>query len=201
MYNNFCFATIFFIALSPFVYAVEHEQHLSPDGRFVVSVRPTPGKMVSTALGDMEATELWISRVDGSEAKMLVRGASADSPKKTIAGISVPQFSPDGRRIYFLSIAWITSGAVHVIDLKSSKERFLCDGSSLEVIPRGKYAGHLIVNQHRYFMGGGTYNWFWLLTPEGKEVAPIAPDDGKGSEYSLESFREIYIPSSPEGKK
>jgi hypothetical protein len=201
MYKKFRFATVLFIALSPFVYAAEHERYLSPDGRFVVSVRPTTERMVSTALGDMEATELWISRVDGSEARMLIRSTSSDSPRKTIAGIRALQFSPNGRRIYFLSVAWVTSGAVHMIDLESGHDRFLCDGNSLEVIPRGKYAGHLIVNQHRYFMGGGSYDWFWLLTPEGKEVAPIAPDDRKGAQYSLKSFREQYIPSLPEGRK
>jgi dipeptidyl aminopeptidase/acylaminoacyl peptidase len=197
MYKNFCRAALFFITLLPSVYSAEHERNLSPDGRFVASVRPTPGRLIDTALGDMEATELWISRVDGSEARMLVRGVYSDSPKKTIAGISAPRFSPDGRRIYFLSSAWITSRAIHVIDVKSGREHFLCAGNSLEVIPRGKYTGHLIVNRHRYFLGGGSYDWFWLLTPEGKEIDPIA----SGNEYSLESFRKMYIPSSPGRKK
>ena len=197
MYKIFCFATILFISLSPSIYSVECERNLSPDGRFVTYVRPTPGRIVDTALGEMEATELWISRVDGSEARMLIRGIYSDSPKKSIVGIGWPQFSPNGRRIYFLSSAWVTSEAVHVIDLESGHENYLCDGNSLEVIPRGKYAGYLIVNQHRYFLGGGSYDWFWLLTSEGKQIDPIA----SGDEESLEFFREMYIPSSPGRKK
>lgn len=197
MYKIFCFAMMLFFALLHSIYSVDYERNLSPDGRFVAFIRPTPGQTIDTVYGEMEATELWISRVDGSEAKMLVRGTYSDSPKKTIAGISTPQFSPDGRKIHFLSIAWVTSEAVHVIDLKSGNEHYLCDGNSLEVIPRGKYAGHLIVNPHRYFLGGGSYDWFWLLTPEGKEIDPIA----SGDVDSLEPFREMYIPSSPGTKK
>jgi Tol biopolymer transport system component len=197
MYKKICLATILFIAFSASVYSAEYERNLSPDGRFVTYVRPTQGRLIDTAYGEIEATELWISRVDGSEARMLVRDVYSDSPKKTIAGIGWPQFSPNGRRIYFMSIAWVTSDAVHVIDLESGHEHYLCDGNSLEVIPRGKYAGDLIVSQHRYFLGGGSYDWFWLLTSEGKQIDPIA----SGDENSLELFREMEIPSSPGAKK
>jgi hypothetical protein len=44
------------------------------------------------------------------------------------------------------------------------------------VVRSGEYRDCLLVARHRYFIGGGTYNWFWLLRPDGKEVGPVGED-------------------------
>ena len=39
-----------------------------------------------------------------------------------------------------------------------------------------RYAPHAsdwTMLQHRYFLGGGSYDWYWLLRPDGKEVGPV----------------------------
>lgn len=90
------------------------------DGR-VAFVRATPGRLVSTSLGDEQVTELWVANADGSHARRLLTGASGDSVERTIAAMSSPQFSPDGRRIYFLSRAWVTSDAVHAVDVATGR--------------------------------------------------------------------------------
>jgi hypothetical protein len=156
----------------------------SPDGELVVFVRSTPAQTVEVGAGEWEATELWTVRVDGTEAQMRVRGGTSATLETTRAGFSDPQFSPDGRRIYFLSQAWVTSRAVHVADLNTGEVRFVCPGNSLEVIPRGEYAGHLMVSQHHYFLGGGSYDWLWLVTPNGRVVGPVAE----------QGFRQLFIP-------
>lgn len=167
---------------------LDGEPRLSPDARTVAFVRGTPGDSVDTALGREEATALWIIGVDGGGARMLVRGRSADSPERTLARFQSPQFSPDGRRIYFLSSAWATSGAVHAVEMASGGERFVAPGNSLEVVPSGEYAGHLLVSQHRYFLAGGSYDWVWLLTPDGAEVGPVGE-----SEEAVEEFRALHV--------
>ena len=86
-----------------------------------------------------------------------------------IGGIAGAQFSPDGRRLYFVSSAWATSGAVHVIDLATRKERFFTDGSSLVIVPNGDYRGCLLIQKHKYFIGGGAYDW--LEQTESNETA------------------------------
>jgi len=40
-------------------------------------------------------------------------------------------------------------------------------------VSKGQYKGYLIVNQHRYFIGGGSYDWYWLFSPAGKEAGPF----------------------------
>jgi hypothetical protein len=72
--------------------------------------------------------------------------------------------------------AWATSGAVHVVDTTNRKERYLFPGSDLKAVTSGEYKDCLLVQQHKYFVGGGSYDWFWLLRPDGKEVGPVGED-------------------------
>jgi len=170
----------------------DRDASLSPDGRTIAFVRGTPGDSVQTALGPDEATSVWVVRTDGSGARMLVRGRAAGEPERALALMSSPQFSPDGKRLYFLSVAWVTSGAVHAVDVASGEERFVLPGLSVEVVPRGHYAGHLLVTQHRYFIIGGSYDWVWLFTPDGREVGPIGESDA-----AVATFREDFEDDGP----
>jgi dipeptidyl aminopeptidase/acylaminoacyl peptidase len=149
---------------------------LSPDGKSVVFVRGTPDTIVATGSGDVEATELWIVGSDGRKPALLVKGHTADDARQIVGGIVGAQFSPDGKHLYFVSAAWATSGAVHVVDLATRKEHFFTDGSALEVVPNGDHKGSLLIQKHKYFIGGGTYDWFWLIKPDGKEVGPVGED-------------------------
>lgn len=167
---------------------VDRDPVLSPDGRTVAFIRGTPADSVDTVLGREEATALWTIGVDGSGARVLVRGRSSETPGEVLALLQSPVFSPDGSRVYFLSAAWATSGAVHAVDVSTGAERFIAPGNSLEVIPSGDYAGFLLVSQHRYFLAGGSYDWYWLVSPEGREIDPVGED-----EAALEEFRAMYV--------
>jgi dipeptidyl aminopeptidase/acylaminoacyl peptidase len=164
----------------------DYQPGLSPDRRRIAFVRRTPGRTVQTPLSDTEATELWLVDSDGEHAELLVSGKEADEPKTILADFSSPQFSPDGQRIYFLSAGWVTSGAVHVVDIQSRTESFVSPGNTLEVIQKGKYRGYLIVQEHKYFVGAkvGSYDDYWLLTPSGTEIRHI------GGERSYRNFKK-----------
>src|SRR5437660_9310569 len=86
----------------------DSQPSLSPDRTRVAFVRRTPGKTVQTSLSDTEATELWVVNSDGKQPELLVSGKEDEDPKRSLADFSSPQFSPDGRRIYFMSIGWVT---------------------------------------------------------------------------------------------
>jgi dipeptidyl aminopeptidase/acylaminoacyl peptidase len=159
---------------------------LSPDGHWVVFVRTLPGKTIATGNGDSPATELWQIGVDGKHATLLVRPRSSDKMENVLANLSKPQFSSDGRRVFFVSDAFATSGAVHVVDTTNGKEHFVCGGSDVEVIRSGEYRDCLLVAQHRYFIGGGSYDWYFLLHADGKEIGPVGED--------TENFKATYAP-------
>jgi WD40-like Beta Propeller Repeat len=166
---------------------LDGEPALSPDGRTIAFIRRIRGDSIQSVSGPEEATALWIIGVDGSSPRMLVRARYADDPTQMLAGFQHTQFSPNGRQIYFITPAWVTSGAVHAVEVSSGCERFVAPGNTLEVVPSGMYAGHLIVSQHRYFIAGGSYDWLWLLTSQGETVGPLGEEGA-----SLEAFRETY---------
>ncbi|HET7234270.1 MAG TPA: hypothetical protein VFJ16_29930 [Longimicrobium sp.] len=163
------------------------DARLSPDGRTIAYVDGTPDRLIAAAGEATQATELKTIGVDGRNARVLVRGRPSESPREVLADFMSPRFSPDGRRIYFLSSGWATSGAVHAVDVATGREWFVVPGNSLEVVRSGEYAGHLLVSQHRYFLVAGSYDWLWLFTPDGREVGPVGEDEG-----AAEEFREMY---------
>lgn len=159
---------------------------LDPAKQRIAFVRATPGKTVETGSGEAEATELCIIDTEGKTGEVLVTGANHPKPEEVLGDFSTPCFSPDGGTLYFVSAAWATSGAVHAYDFATKQVRYICPGNDLSVVPgKGEYAGHLLMTQHRYFLGGGSYDWYWLCKPDGTEVGPVGED--------TKMFREMYM--------
>jgi dipeptidyl aminopeptidase/acylaminoacyl peptidase len=149
---------------------------LAPDGKWVAFVRKVDGKKIATGSDEEEPTELWQVRVDGKEPSLLLKCRDAEKPESVIGGFENLQFSTNGKLLYFVTPAWATSGAVHVVDTTNRKERYVLPGNNLKVVARGEYKDCLLVQQHRYFVGGGSYDWFWLMRTDGKEVGPVGED-------------------------
>lgn len=157
---------------------------LDPQRKWVAFVRAIDGKAIASGADETAPAELWQIRADGKEPLMLVRTRQSEKIEELIAGFEDVQFSSDGRRVYFVTPAWATSGAVHVVDTTNRKERFLVPGNNLRVLHRGEYRDHLLLQQHRYFLGGGSCDWFYLFSPEGKEVGVVGED--------VENFLNTY---------
>jgi hypothetical protein len=120
---------------------------------------------------------------DDLRAERLVSGGEETNLEKSIAVVNSPQFSPDGKKVYFLSTAWVTSDAVHVVDIGSKVETFMCAGNTIDVISTGKYRGFLVVQKHRYYPREGSYDHYWLVSPKGVEVRQI------GDEQDYQRFK------------
>jgi len=149
---------------------------LAPDGKWVAFVRKVEGKKIATGSDEVEPTELWQVRIDGKEPSLLVKCHDSEKVESIVAAFDNLQFSTNGKLLYFVTPAWATSAAVHVVDTTNRKERYCFPGGDLKVVPKGEYKDCLIVQQHRYFIGGGSYDWYWLLKPDGKEVGPLGED-------------------------
>ncbi|WP_224369574.1 TolB family protein [Hyalangium versicolor] len=158
---------------------------LSPDGKSLVFVRKGAGRKLESASGEVDANEIWWMDTAGGKPRRLVQSAASDDPKKFLGALQAPQFAPDGKTVFFLSAAWTTSNAVHKVDVATGKVQFIAAGNTLEVVPRGDHRGRLIVQVHKYFLGGGSYDWYWLLEPDGREVGAIGEDDS--------GFRALYL--------
>jgi hypothetical protein len=150
---------------------------LAPDRKWVVFVRKIDGDKIVTGADETDPTELWQVRVDGKEPTMLLRcGETKGDKDHPLAAFQSLQFSTNGKLVYFSSPQWATSGAVHVVDTTNRNEHYLFPGNEVKVVTGGEYKDCLLVQQHRYFIGGGSYDWFWLLRPDGKEVGPVGED-------------------------
>jgi len=162
---------------------------LSQDGKKVVFLRKSDreahGEHGDDSGSAILADQIWIVDIDGENAKILVRDRNPDDRghdkwrgEDVIAHIEddTLQFSPDGKRLYFISSAWVTAGALHSVNVDGTDERFIASANTLKVIGKGEYTGCVIVSQHRYFLTGGSYDWYYVFTPEGKEIGPLGDD-------------------------
>ena len=149
---------------------------LAPDGKWLVFVRKVEGKKIVTPSDEVDPSELWQVRTDGKEATLLVKCRMSQEPDSVIAGFENLQFSTNGKLVYFYTPAWATSGAIHVVDTTNRKERLAFAGNDFKVVRSGQFRDCVLVQQHRYFLGGGSYDWFWLFKPDGKEIGPVGED-------------------------
>jgi hypothetical protein len=159
----------------------------SPDKKWIVFVKKNNKYIVPrncfyfAAKGD-HADEIWIVNTNKMTKKMLVAPHFSCGDVSTV--ILDPhnlQFSPDSKTLYFETSAWVTSGAVHAIDVDGNHLRFVTDGSELRVVQDGSYKGDVIVSQHRYRFKGntplGSYDWDCLLTPRGRRIKVYKKED------------------------
>jgi len=159
---------------------------LSPDGMSVVYTRQGRGRSIKGydlgqfCLDTPRPDQLRQVNIDGSDDRLLLDGRKG-SGEAQLCDFRSKQFSSDGRRLYFLTPAWATSGALHVFDLRTREEHFLQPANDLLVLNFciGKYKDDLVLLAHRYFVFGGSYDWYWLYDPATrKELGPLGHFDG-----------------------
>jgi hypothetical protein len=164
------------------------------DGKSIAFVRDTQGVLVDAGAGDVNATELWLLNLDTKQAELLIKGKDDPQVEKILAGFDSPRFSPDSRFIYFKSAAWVTSDSIQKISLDTKEVRFMIDGVTLEVIPKGKYSGFLLVDRAliKFDKNGDSLGrdvYLWLVSPDGKPIKEI----GQAEDKAASNFRKKYL--------
>jgi hypothetical protein len=155
---------------------------LTPDGKRLVFARTVGKPLTSCSASGAETdnVELWTANADGSGAHKLLGIRPEDDLHKALCGFQGMQFSSKGNLLYFETPAWATSGAIHVYDFRAGKEHFVVDGDDVMVLAKcaePDFRDKLIVTQHKYFVFGGSYDWPWLISPEGKNLGLIGGDN------------------------
>ena len=156
---------------------------LSPDGKYVVYTRQGRAR-TGYDLGQFctnapRPDQLRQVNTDGTEDKPMINGHKGDGQDQ-LCVFRNKQFSSDGRRLYFLSPAWTATGALHVYDTQTHKLRFVMPANDLLVLNfcRGEHKDDIVVETHRYFVFGGSYDWYWLYDSAGKkELGPLGHFD------------------------
>jgi hypothetical protein len=142
---------------------------MAPDGRTGYFVRTIPDPEASKQW-DGEATQILSIKIPDGQTRVLLNSAGAIKPEENLRGFANLLLSPNGRTLLFISAAWATSGAVHALDLTTGAVSYICPGNEILLVPNGEYRGYLVVEKHKYMVGGGSHDYYWLVTPEGKEL-------------------------------
>lgn len=174
---------------------------LSPGGTTVVYTRQGRGRSVRSfevvCMTEPRPDELRQVNVDGTGDKLLLTGRHG-SPEKQLCDFRNKQFSSDGRRLYFLTPGWATSSALHAYDMPSGDERFVLPANGLLVLSfcANKYKDDIAVLLRRYYLLGGSYDWYWLYDPAGKkELGPLGAFDN--IDDMVRQARGVWCASKP----
>lgn len=169
---------------------------LSPDGKFVAFTRtdgkPPPDDPMECKTG-AGGDELRRIDADGKNERVLLKARTGKAPPQQLCRFDQKQFTSDGRKLYFIAPGWTTSGALHVYDFGTQAVGFVAPANLAIVLNfcAGEHRDQLVLNQHRYFIGGGSYDWYWLYDRSGrKEIGPVGDDSDK-PESIIEKARDI----------
>ena len=180
----------------------DREPRLHPKGKWVYFVHSYEGKWVGDKYYPPKGKnppkennsrvrvlkeELWRIYNDGTGAVKLYRcesGFDAPDPDYDVAYIENIQFSPNGDKIYFETPEFATESGLRVMDANGSHQKLLGAGTNTKIVLSSEikndnnrdYSGYIITAQHHYFEFGGSYDWYYLFTPDFKEVGPVGED-------------------------
>lgn len=160
---------------------------LSPDGKQVayikVEVEGTP------SYGDARSS-LWIADIASGKSRKLLASKPAEGMTKTLAAVSKPEFSLNGGFVYVESDAWVTSPAIHQVNVKTGGHKYVTDGWLLFVIRSGQYRGYLMVQKHKYHPAPdyGAYNPVYVVRPDGKWSMLVPGSDVDEGEKSVDAW-------------
>jgi dipeptidyl aminopeptidase/acylaminoacyl peptidase len=161
---------------------------LSPDGRTAAFTLHE----VEAEGGDMDSarSSLWIADVATGKARKLVTPRFDAEPKKNLAALYNPVFSNDGRFVYVEAAAWVTSPAIHQVNVATGRTRFVVDGALWGILRNGPWRGNLVVEQHRYHPAPefGSYQAVSVIRPSGKRIAYLPGSEKGEAEADIEGW-------------
>jgi dipeptidyl aminopeptidase/acylaminoacyl peptidase len=139
---------------------------LSADGTTVVFVRATGA----------DTKEIWIADISpNAQARPLVPAPILLNGRK-FSLVWEPKYSPDGRYIYFMIEYASTTGGLVRVSLSNPTVEFVTAALEYQIVKSGRYRGYIVARIRKPKMAMGYYFWYWLLTPEGKEVGVVGED-------------------------
>ena len=134
--------------------------------------------------------DVWLLRLVDYSARRLVVAKYGRHPEEELSGIDKLAFSLNGSELYFVSSAWATSGAIHAVAVSGGHPRFVVAGNNFAIVERGKFAGFLLVHQHRAKRGGGAWNPYALVSPAG-DVVKVLGEFGDAQNSMLVALRRV----------
>jgi len=145
----------------------DSQPDLALDGTKVVFVRKTD-------IG----SEIWIAGVGSgaSPARPLLK-PPLRIMGRTFSQFFNPKFSPDGETVFFLIPFAATTQAILRILISNPEPKLVAAALNFVVVLGGQYRGDLVAQIRKAKLAPGFYEWYWLLTPDGKEIGIVGQDE------------------------
>jgi hypothetical protein len=140
------------------------EHVVAPGGKIIYYIMQMP----STDAAGNPKLQIEETRNLNRSFRTLLTSRSAADPKQNLTGFSNLNLSPDGKILYFQTDAWATANAIHTINLATGEVSYVTSGEIACVVLSGEYQGDLVVEQHRYFVQGGSHDDLWLYNSTAK---------------------------------
>jgi len=153
---------------------------LSPDGQTVAYTQREEAPAPEAA--DIVFTSLHLFDRRTRKDRLLLAPTPDDELTKDLKSFHQPTWSLDGGFVYVMASAWVTSDAIHQVNVRTGAHRYVIDGNSLAVIRNGPWRGFLLVSRHLYHPAPeyGAYDPTFVVRPDGQvmmEVPDSADDD------------------------
>jgi len=171
---------------------------LSFDGKTVIFVRRTlvPARFEEPTDPQPKQRQIWVAKVGGpSDPEIVLGGPVVLKDFSEYVSFASPKLSPDNRYAYFRIPVGVTESGLVRVDLRTKVTSLVCYGTGYDIVPSGKYAGDLVVQMRKSLgdavPGGGFSAFFWLLTPEGKELGFVGESDEDAQRFLRSRNRSL----------
>jgi hypothetical protein len=188
-------------SMLPAISSVETEQQntevervVAPDGRTIYYIVSLPG---NDFLGNPNR-QIEMGMNGDTSLRVLLRPRPSRDPEQNLNGFSHLILSPDGRSLYFQAPAWTTSDAIHSLDIATKRSAYVTAGGIACIARQGEYQGDLVVEQHRYFVQGGSHDDLYLYEPSGKEIGLVAQGTEASTACSALAAATVQPHAEPE---
>ncbi len=172
----------------PVVYPIDDKTDVSRDKKMAVFIRDIGDHRPSEdfAEGTDNFNQLVIKHLGALEEEVIVGSGyfsdlkvsnlPDDYPIDKLIGIAGAKFSLDNSRIYFSVSAWVTSGAVFYVDLKTKEVRYFVPGNLSGVIKNGEYRSDLLIYQRDHPKDVAVYSTYVVDPTTGSRIKKLDND-------------------------
>ena len=172
---------------------MDSDPSLSFDGGSVIFVRRTlvPAGFEEPTEPNPVQTQIWTANIHGASEPKMVFAGPVKVGDSEYATFSEPKLAVDNRHAYFLIHYAVVEFGLIRVDLANGHAQLISGALQWDVIRQGRYAGDLVV-QKRKPVGDGITDFFWLLTPEGKEIGFVGQSEEEAQEFLRSPSRALH---------
>lgn len=160
------------------------QPELSPDGKTAAFIKE---EVAGDPGFDTARSSVWLADIASGKVRLLLASTPGEEVTAKLAAMWKPQFSLNGGFVYVMAEAWVTSSAIHQINVTTGAHRYVTDGALLFVIRQGRYAGYLMVQKHVYPKDteSGAIDPVFVIRPDGGESFMVPGSDKDDGERSV----------------